>query len=116
MTVSFGTNQERFTWSVLLVLCNRLMTTTLAAGVLSVRDLPDPTSATPNSAAPANHHKLACDTACTYTAIHGLLFRTLPWHTHADQSLGTEHCYLSILLLDMQHFCTLIPLQFSLFL
>lgn len=66
MTVSFGTNKERFTWSVFLVLCNRLMTTTLAAGVLSVRDLSDPTSATLGSAALAKHHKLACTTACKY--------------------------------------------------
>lgn len=36
MTVSFGETKERFTWSVFLVLCNRLMTSTLAAGVLAV--------------------------------------------------------------------------------
>ena len=36
MTVSFGEHKQRFTWSVFLVLCNRLMTSMLAAGVLAV--------------------------------------------------------------------------------
>lgn len=64
ITVSFGRNQERFTWSVFLVLCNRIMTTTLAAGVLTVRILSGHTRASWKSAAHAYHHKLACTAAC----------------------------------------------------
>ena len=40
MTLSFGREAERFTWSVFLVLCNRLVTSMLAASVLLVSSSP----------------------------------------------------------------------------
>ncbi len=36
MTGSFGMGADRFRWSVFLVLCNRLMTSSLAIGLLVV--------------------------------------------------------------------------------
>ncbi|KAL3139172.1 hypothetical protein ABBQ32_005951 [Trebouxia sp. C0010 RCD-2024] len=73
MTVSFGRNGERFTWSVFLVLCNRIMTTTLAAGILSAQRQPLAPAAPIRSYAAVSFSNVIA-TSCQYEALKYVSF------------------------------------------
>ncbi|KAL3131113.1 hypothetical protein ABBQ38_000421 [Trebouxia sp. C0009 RCD-2024] len=73
MTVSFGRNAERFTWSVFLVLCNRIVTTTLAAGILSAQRQPLAPAAPIRSYAAVSFSNVIA-TSCQYEALKYVAF------------------------------------------
>ena len=71
MTVPFGQNDNRFTWSVFLVLCNRLMTCILALGALRVS--PSKTSSqtldktsNPDASCTSGHERFALNIHTVY--------------------------------------------------
>lgn len=73
MTVPFGQNDNRFTWSVFLVLCNRLMTCILALGALRIQKTSLHPQAPLTSYAAVSFSNVIA-TSCQYEALKHISF------------------------------------------